>query len=56
MEENFNEKQLRSKWDNDPKLQAEFAGDFDLFKSFMKNQPDIKISLFRNGGIEKIKM
>ncbi len=37
------EQRLRSKWDGDPKLRAEFADQFDRFVAFTKNQDRTKI-------------
>jgi hypothetical protein len=47
------EDKAKADWDKSPELQAEFAGDFELYLYSMKDQPGIKIKTLNTRG-EKI--
>jgi hypothetical protein len=44
------EEKAKSDWDKSHELQAEFAGDFELYQAFLKNQPGIKIKTLNTRG------
>ncbi|MEN6616622.1 MAG: hypothetical protein ABFD12_08710 [Syntrophorhabdus sp.] len=43
------EQQMKAKWDGDPKLQAEFAGDFEAFKAFAEAEQHGLVKIYKGG-------